>query len=147
MDPSSTVAVESLSPEWRELLDAAREARESAYAPYSHFAVGAAVRTASGRIYTGSNIENGVFGLTVCAERVAIWKAVSAGDRELRALAVITETGSTPCGSCRQVMAEFAEELPVVVADTAGHAWRTSLAELLPGAFPRANLGERPTLG
>jgi len=147
MEPSDRVAVEDLSSEWRELLEAARVAREGAYVPYSHFAVGAAVRTAAGHIYAGSNIENAVFGLTVCAERVAIWKAVSAGDRELRAIAVVTETGSTPCGACRQVMAEFADELPVVVADTAGHAWHTSLRRLLPGAFPHANLGGRPTLG
>ena len=107
----------------------------------------AAVRTASGTVYTGGNIENGVFGLTVCAERVAIWKAISAGDRDLRALAVVTDTGATPCGSCRQVMAEFAEELPVVIAATDGRAWRTSLAELLPHAFPRTNLSGRPELG
>jgi len=147
MDPSSATRVEDLSPEWRQLVAAATEARGSAYAPYSHFAVGAAVRVASGRVYTGGNIENAAFGLTVCAERVAIWKAVSAGERDLQALAVVSETGATPCGSCRQVMAEFAEDLPVVVADTAGHAWHTSLAELLPCPFPRANLGGRPELG
>lgn len=147
MDPNNRVAVKDLSPEWRELVEAARVAREMAYAPYSRFSVGAAVRTASGTVYTGGNIENGVFGLTVCAERVAIWKAISAGDRDLRALAVVTDTGATPCGSCRQVMAEFAEELPVVIADTDGRAWRTSLAELLPHAFPRTNLSGRPELG
>lgn len=147
MDPSSTITVDELAPDWRELVDAAAEARHGAYAPYSHFAVGAAVRVASGRVYTGSNIENAAWGLTVCAERVAIWKAVSAGERDLKALAVVTETGATPCGSCRQVMAEFAEELSVVMADTAGTAWRTSLGELLPCPFPRANLSRRPELG
>ena len=147
MGASSTVPVVELASDWRELVEAAAEARRNAYAPYSRFAVGAAVRVASGRIYTGSNIENAAWGLTVCAERVAIWKAFSAGERELKALAVVTETGATPCGSCRQVMAEFAEELPVVIADTAGYAWRTSLAELLPHAFPRENLNGRPMLG
>lgn len=147
MDPSSAIAVDELEPEWRALVDAAAEARRGAYAPYSRFPVGAAVRVASGRIYTGSNIENAAWGLTVCAERVAIFRAVSAGERDLKALAVVTDTGSTPCGSCRQVMAEFAEALPVVIADTSGHAWRTSLAELLPLPFPRANLSGRPELG
>jgi cytidine deaminase len=147
MDPSSAIPVEELGSEWRQLVAAATEARHTAYAPYSHFAVGAAVRVASGRIYTGSNIENAAWGLTVCAERVAIWKAVSAGERDLKALVVVTETGATPCGPCRQVMAEFAGELPVVVADTSGHAWRTSLTELLPHAFPRANLSGQPELG
>jgi cytidine deaminase len=127
-------------------VDAAADARQGAYAPYSQFAVGAAVRVASGRVYTGSNIENAASGLTVCAERVAIWKAVSSGERDLQALAVVTETGATPCGACRQVMAEFAEDLEVVIADTAGRAWRTSLAELLPHAFREANLGARPTV-
>mgnify|MGYP005851565083 FL=1 len=147
MKPNDTVAIDELDQEWRELIDAATEAREKAYAPYSHFRVGAAARVASGRVYTGSNIENAAWGLTVCAERVAIWKAVSAGERDLEALAVVTDTGATPCGPCRQVMVEFAEDLPVVIADTAGQAWRTSLAELLPHAFPRENLSGRPMLG
>lgn len=146
MDPNNTVALDELAPEWGALVDAAADARQGAYAPYSQFAVGAAVRVASGRVYTGSNIENAASGLTVCAERVAIWKAVSSGERDLQALAVVTETGATPCGACRQVMAEFAEDLEVVIADTAGRAWRTSLAELLPHAFREANLGARPTV-
>jgi cytidine deaminase len=146
MDPNNTVALDELAPEWGVLVDAAADARQGAYAPYSQFAVGAAVRVASGRVYTGSNIENAASGLTVCAERVAIWKAVSSGERDLQALAVVTETGATPCGACRQVMAEFAEDLEVVIADTAGRAWRTSLAELLPHAFREANLGARPTV-
>ena len=99
-------------------------------------------RTVDGRIYTGANIENAAYGLTVCAERVAIWKAVSEGHRRLAALALVTETGSSPCGSCRQVMAEFARELPVLIADTDGHAWLTSLAELLPLAFTAQDLDE-----
>jgi len=138
MDPSSTAPVEELGADWCELVAAAVEARRSAYAPYSHFAVGAAVRVASGRIYTGCNIENASFGLTVCAERLAVWKAVSEGERGLEALAVVTEDGSTPCGACRQVMSEFAEDMPVAVADTSGRAWITSVRDLLPHPFPRA---------
>lgn len=138
-DPQ-VVAVESLPQEWRELLDAAARAREGAYAPYSRFPVGAAVRAASGRVYAGSNIENAAFGLTVCAERVAIWKAVSEGERKLTALAVITGTGATPCGSCLQVMVEFAADLPILIADTQGRAWLTTLREVLPHPFPRASI-------
>lgn len=138
-DPQ-VVTVESLSQEWRELLDAAARAREGAYAPYSRFPVGAAVRAASGRVYAGSNVENAAFGLTVCAERVAIWKAISEGERKLAALAVITETGTTPCGSCLQVMAEFASDMPILVADTQGRAWLTTLREVLPYPFPHTSI-------
>ncbi|MHB0858460.1 MAG: cytidine deaminase [Anaerolineae bacterium] len=129
-----------LPSEWQPLLDAALEARSHAYAPYSRFPVGAAVEGTSGRVYRGCNVENVSTGLTVCAERVAIWNAVSAGETALRALVVVTEPGSTPCGACRQVMQEFAQDLPVLVADTDGHAWLTSLAELLPDAFPCTEL-------
>lgn len=129
-------------PSWHTLLKAATEARESAYAPYSKFLVGAAVRAGSGRIYAGANVENASSGMTVCAERVAIWKAVSEGERQLEALALVTEPGATPCGACRQVMVEFVADLPILVADTAGHAWLTSLAALLPDAFPRVSYGD-----
>ena len=129
------VRVDTLSADWQELLAAATAARAAAYVPYSRFAVGAAVRTGDGRIFSGANIENAAYGLTACAERVAIWKAVSEGHQDLAALALVTETGSSPCGSCRQVMGEFARELPVLIADTAGNAWLTSLAELLPLSF------------
>lgn len=129
------VAVDDLPAEWRELVAAARAARAHAYAPYSHFAVGAAVRAASGKLYTGCNIENASSGLTVCAERVAVWQAVAAGEQELGALAVVSASGSTPCGACRQVLSEFARDLIVFVADTAGQVWVTSLATLLPAAF------------
>jgi cytidine deaminase len=138
---AEAIAVQSLSPAWRDLLEAASQARELAYAPYSQFAVGAAVRTASGKVYTGSNVENASSGLTVCAERVAIWQAVAAGERGFTALAVITAPGATPCGACRQVLVEFVAELPILVADTAGHAWLTDLQTLLPDAFPRIIYG------
>ena len=144
MRHNEMIAQEKLPPEWRELLDAAQQARARAYAPYSSFPVGAAVRTAGGHIYAGCNVENASSGLTVCAERVAIWKAVSEGERELVALAVVTEPGSPPCGACRQVMSEFAEDMPVLVADTSGQAWLTTLGHLLPDAFPRVSLEGGP---
>lgn len=136
-----TLAQESLAPEWRALLEAAKAARERAYAPYSHFPVGAAVRTRAGHIFAGCNVENASSGLTVCAERVAIWNAVSHGEKEFTALVVVTEPGSTPCGACRQVMSEFAEDLPILVADLDGRAWLTSLRVLLPDPFPRVSYG------
>lgn len=128
--------------DWQALIDAAREARELAYAPYSRYQVGAALRAASGRIYSGANVENASSGLTVCAERVAVWKAISEGEHTIEALALMTADGGTPCGACRQVLSEFAADIPILVADTAGKAWLTSLAELLPDAFPRVNYGE-----
>ena len=97
------------------------------------------MRTESGRVYSGCNVENAASGSTVCAERVAIWKAVSEGARTLVALALITEGGSTPCGACRQVMQEFAHDLPILVADATDRVWMTSLARLLPDAFPVTN--------
>lgn len=131
-----------LSETWRELIAAAIEARRNAHAPYSRFPVGAAVRTRSGRIYVGCNVENASSGLTVCAERVAIWSAVAQGETEFEAVVVVTDPGSTPCGACRQVMSEFAQDLPILVADSAGHAWQTSLLALLPDPFPRVSYGD-----
>lgn len=125
------------------LVQEAAEARRRAYIPYSHFAVGAALLTRSGKVYTGCNIENASYGLTVCAERVAIWKAVSEGEREFVALAVVTADGVSPCGACRQVMAEFAPEMPVLIADPQGVRWTVTPLELLPGAFLPDDL--RPT--
>jgi cytidine deaminase len=118
------------------LIAAALEARRWAYAPYSHYAVGAALLTASGRIYDGVNVENAAYPTTMCAERVAVFKAVSAGEREFAAIAVATSNGGTPCGSCRQVLAEFGLDIIVLIVDGEGRlAWETNLAELLPGAF------------
>lgn len=130
------------------LVAAARQAMQAAYVPYSHFPVGAALLAASGRVYTGCNVENASFGLTVCAERVAVFKAVSAGEREVRAIAVATSNGVSPCGACRQVLAEFAPQggqglsrMTVALAD--GASYRTmTLAELLPVAFGGDQLGE-----
>jgi cytidine deaminase len=142
--PPETLLQEQLSAEWRALLEAAAQARQRAHAPYSRFLVGAALRAGSGRIYAGANVENASSGLTVCAERVAVWKAVSEGERRIEALALITEPGATPCGACRQVLAEFEADLPILVADTAGRAWLTSLAALLPDAFPHVSYGDGP---
>jgi cytidine deaminase len=119
----------------RELVDAATKAREAAYVPYSHFAVGAAVRGASGEIYTGCNVENASFGLTICAERNALAHAVAQGARSFPAIAVVTENGVTPCGACRQVLAEFNRDMTVIVVNTAGERQVYRLSELLPAAF------------
>lgn len=122
-----------------ELVRLAVEARRGAWAPYSKYRVGAAVLAADGRVFTGANVENASYGLTVCAERIAIFKAVNEGARELTTIAVATESGASMCGACRQVAAEFNAEVEVLLADTAGVFSRTSLAKLLPGAF---ELGE-----
>ena len=117
------------------LVKAAQRARQAAYAPYSHFAVGAALLTRSGQVVTGCNVENASFGLTVCAERVAILKAVSEGETDFLALAVVTSVDGSPCGACRQVMAEFAPDMPVIIADLRQVHRIATVAELLPGAF------------
>jgi cytidine deaminase len=121
------------------LLAAAELARENAYAPYSHFAVGAAVLSSGGKMYAGCNVENASYGLTICAERTAIFAAVAAGERQLAGLAVVMESNEPrmPCGACRQVLQEFAisPEIPVVVATTAGQQHSTTLGELFPDPF------------
>lgn len=124
------------------LEEAACSAREQAYAPYSHFAVGAAVLGGSGTIYRGVNVENASYGLTICAERSAIASAVSAGERRLRAVAVCTENGVTPCGACRQVIREFTADCPIYLLDARGNRRQTSLAELLPQSFGSSDLEE-----
>jgi cytidine deaminase len=121
-----------------ELINAARQASEYAYAPYSHFPVGAALLGRSGQIFTGCNVENAAYPLSTCAERTAVTKAVSEGEQEFEAIAVVTATGATPCGACRQILREFSGpngELRVIVADTQGHAQTFRIAELLPEGF------------
>ena len=117
-----------------ELIRKANEAREQAYAPYSRYQVGAAVLTADGQVFTGCNIENAAFPSSLCAERVAIFKAVSEGHRQLRAIAVVTSNGGSPCGGCRQVMREFGgKQLIVLIADGSGTLLEEfPLDELLP---------------
>jgi len=128
--------------EWsrEELVAQAIRARERAYAPYSGYTVGAALLTKSGRIYTGCNVENAVYPLTTCAERVAVVKAVSEGEQEIEALAVSTENGGAPCGSCRQTLREFGQDIIVLIADTTGAYRETTVAELLPGSFSAQDL-------
>jgi len=124
----------------QELIHLARRARESAYCPYSGFAVGAALLTGSGKVYLGANVENASFGLSVCAERVAVFKAVIEGEREFTALAVVTDRGVSPCGACRQVIAEFGRETTVFVSDLEGNYQSFSAGELLPRSFGPADL-------
>lgn len=123
----------------KDLVARAVEARGHAYAPYSAYPVGAAVVAGSGRVFTGANVENASFGLTVCAERAAVLAAVSAGERTIQALAVVTEDGAAPCGACRQVLLEFAsgEGMPVYLATPDGGTRETTMAALLPHPFTR----------
>ncbi len=126
--------------EWAHLIEKAGEARMRAYAPYSNYSVGAALLTADGKVFTGCNVENAVYPLGLCAERVAIFKAVSEGHRDFLAIAIVTKNGGSPCGSCRQVMHEFAPEMRVVIADETGHVRETTVAELLPDSFGASDL-------
>lgn len=125
------------------LIGQATQARQQAYAPYSNYQVGAALLTHGGDTFSGANIENAAYPTSMCAERVAIYKAVSEGQREFLAIAVVTENGGSPCGSCRQVLAEFGLDIIVLIADVAGNILQeTTVAGLLPGAFGPADLGK-----
>ncbi|RLC89257.1 MAG: cytidine deaminase [Chloroflexi bacterium] len=125
-----------------QLVAEAMQARENAYAPYSNYRVGAAVLTGDGRVFSGVNVENAVYPLCICAERVAIAKAVSEGARRIVALAVVTANGGTPCGSCRQVIREFgAPETPTLIAKPDGSYRERTLDDLLPESFSAADLG------
>jgi cytidine deaminase len=137
----------------QQLIAAARQASKHAYAPYSHFPVGAAVLAASGKVYSGCNVENASFGLTVCGERVATWSALAAGEHEIIAVAVVTPNAATPCGACRQVLAEFApggnvDDVTVILAgskkkgDGAQDYDILRLSDLLPRAFLPRHLSE-----
>jgi cytidine deaminase len=120
-----------------ELIKKAKEARKKAYAPYSKFKVGAALLIKSGKVYTGANVENSAYGLTVCAERSAVFKAVNDGNRDFSKIVVAADKNSpiTPCGACRQVLSEFVKDLEVVCVNLKGKVDRYSLRELLPEAF------------
>jgi cytidine deaminase len=118
------------------LIDLANTARQRAYAPYSKYPVGAALRTKSGRVFTGVNIENAAYPHTMCAERVAIFKAVSEGEKEFDVISVVTDNGGSPCGGCRQVLAEFGLETVVLIANGKGELTKEMpVKELLPEAF------------
>ncbi len=125
------------------LIASAAAARERAYAPYSNFKVGAALKGKSGRVYAGCNVENAAYGFSMCAERTAIFKAASEGEREFEAIAVVTENGASPCGGCRQVMMEFAPDMTVIIADTQGRARSTTVRDLLPDGFTPEHLPRR----
>ncbi len=119
------------------LIAAARAARENAHAPYSNFRVGAAVRAKSGRVFVGCNVENATYGLTICAERLAIFKAISEGERGFAALAVVTDTEvlTPPCGACRQIIWEFCGDVEIVLANLRGKVELHRAAALFPRPF------------
>src|SRR5438270_10754807 len=127
----------------KELIEAARAVRANAHAPYSRYQVGAAVRAASGKIYVGANVENASYGLALCAERSAVAAAISAGEKRISAVAVVTATSppAAPCGMCRQVLAEFgADDLAIALVNDAGERADTTLGALLPHAFRSGDL-------
>jgi cytidine deaminase len=129
--------------EKQSLVDLASAARQRAYVPYSNYAVGSSLRTKTGRIFTGVNVENAAYPQTMCAERIAIFKAVSEGEREFEVITVVTDNGGSPCGGCRQVMAEFGLDTVVLLADGNGHILKeTTVRELLPEAFTPEKLAK-----
>jgi len=127
---------------YKKLLKEAEKARKKAYTPYSKFKVGAAVLTSDGKIFTGCNIENASFGLTVCAERVAILKAISEGSYKFEAMAIIGDTNRpcSPCGACRQVISEFGEDIKIAMSNLKGDVKIKKISELLPEAFNKNDL-------
>lgn len=122
---------------FEQLIETAKAARLQSVAPFSNFLVGAAVKTAGGKVYTGCNVESASYGLTVCAERVAIWKALSEGERQFTELAIVADTGSLtpPCGTCRQIIHEFCKNATIVLANLRGDTQTCNINELLPRAF------------
>jgi cytidine deaminase len=130
--------------EQQALIDLANEARQRAYAPYSNYRVGAALRTKSGRVYTGVNVENAAYPAGICAERTAVFRAVTEGEREFEVISVVTDNGGSPCGSCRQVLSEFGLDTIVLIADGSGALVKeTSVRDLLPDAFSGRHLEKR----
>jgi cytidine deaminase len=130
--------------EKQSLIDLANTVRQHAYVPYSNYPVGSAIRTKSGRTYTGVNVENAAYPQTMCAERVAIFKAVSEGEKDFELIAVVTDNGGSPCGGCRQVMAEFGLDTVVLLADGTGKLIKeTTVKELLPEAFTPDRLSKQ----
>ncbi len=134
--------------DWAELERRAVDAQQRAHAPYSHYHVGAALQTANGAIFAGCNVENASYGLSICAERSAVVQMVAAGELEPIAIVVVTggPVAGTPCGACRQTLAEFARDLPIrlLVPGQPTATRTTSLAALLPDAFGPATLGTKP---
>ena len=128
--------------EYETLISAAKLARENAHAPFSNFRVGAALHAASGRIFGGCNVENATYGLTVCAERIALFKAISEGERGFDAITVVTDTErlTPPCGACRQLIWEFCGDIPVILANLKGKTELIPMRELFPRPFDSSNL-------
>ena len=128
--------------EYDSLIAAAKAARLNASAAFSNFRVGAALRASSGRVFGGCNVENATYGLTICAERVAIFKAISEGERGFDAIAVVTDTNSLtpPCGACRQLIWEFCGDVPVILANLHGKTETIPIRELFPKPFDASNL-------
>jgi len=128
--------------EYEKLIKEAEKARKKAYTPYSKFKVGAAVLCDDGKIFSGCNIENASFGLSICAERVAFFKAISEGSTEIKAIAVIGNTNKpcSPCGACRQVISEFGEDIPLIMTNLKGDVRIKKIKELLPEAFGKNDL-------
>lgn len=122
---------------FEKLIETAKAARLQSVAPFSNFLVGAALKTEGGKVYTGCNVESASYGLTVCAERVAIWKALSEGERKFSELAIVADTGqlTPPCGTCRQIIHEFCENATIVLANLRGQSETCNIEELLPRAF------------
>lgn len=122
---------------FQELIEKAKAARLQSVAPFSSFLVGAALKTREGKVYTGCNVESASYGLTVCAERVAIWKALSEGERDFTELAIVADTGTLtpPCGTCRQIIHEFCEKATIILANLRGESQTCSIEQLLPRAF------------
>ncbi len=130
--------------EINKLIDVAIKARSQSYSPYSGFAIGAALLTVDGQVFTGTNVENAAYGLTNCAERTAVFKAVSEGYREYEAIAIVadTERPVPPCGSCRQVLQEFGNDIIVIMANLKGENIQYTVSDLLPGAFDRKDMNK-----
>ncbi|HXL22745.1 MAG TPA: cytidine deaminase [Candidatus Dormibacteraeota bacterium] len=129
-------------PDYESLISAAKDARLNAHAPFSNFRVGAALRANSGRIFGGCNVENATYGLTICAERVAIFKAMSEGERGFDAISVVTDTDTLtpPCGACRQLIWEFCGDVPVILANLHGKTETMHMRDLFPKPFDSSNL-------
>ena len=134
-----------MSDSGNKLIEAATAARLQSVAPFSNFLVGAVLQTKAGKVYTGCNVESASYGLTVCAERVAIWKALSEGERDFTDLVVVADTESLtpPCGTCRQIIWEFAKHARIVLANLNGQSEEVSIKDLLPRAFDARFLKER----
>ena len=128
--------------EYEHLIVVARQSRENAHAPYSNFRVGAALRAISGRVFGGCNVENATYGLTVCAERTAIFKAISEGERGFDAICVVTDTDALtpPCGACRQLIWEFCGDIPVILANLKGKTEIVQMRDLFPRPFDNSSL-------